>query len=254
MERIRFLNTYVDNVTMCEAVSRIDQLINCGGYHYVVTPNIDHIVRLEQDDEFKMAYKSADLIYTDGMPLVWISRLFGHPIKEKISGSDLFPKICELAAMKQYKIFLLGAAEGVAAKASINLRKKYDGLNIVGVYSPEFGFEKSEGSINKIIEAVRKSKPHILIVGLGAPKQEKFIFKYKDKLAVPITLAVGASIDFEAGEKKRAPKWMQNHGLEWFYRFLKEPRRLFKRYFISSLNIVYIFFKGLVSYLQGEYK
>ena len=122
MSRIKFLNTEVDNLTMKEAIQKIDELASNKKPSYVVTPNVDHIVKIESDNEFKQVYNEADLILTDGMPLIWISKLKGSPIKEKVSGSDLFPEVCKLAAEKGYKIFLLGAAEGVAAKAAVNLK------------------------------------------------------------------------------------------------------------------------------------
>jgi len=241
--RFKLMNTNIDNLTMKEALEEINELLNDGKYHFIVTPNLDHIVKLEVDAELQEVYQSADLILTDGTPLIWISKLYKKPIVEKISGSDLFPKVCELAAKEHYKIFLLGAMEGVAIKAAINLRKKYDGLQIVGTFSPPFGFDKDEGAINQIIEMINAAKPDILAVGLGAPKQEKFIFKYKDQLKVPLSLAIGATIDFEAGSVKRAPKWMQNIGLEWFYRLLKEPRRMYKRYLMDGVYIFPIFLK-----------
>lgn len=241
--RIKFLNTYIDNVTFDEAIEIIDRYINDGKYHYVVTPNVDHIVKLDLDNEFRKVYENADLILTDGKPLIWISKLLKTPIREKISGSDLFPRVCELASQKGYSVFLLGAAPGVAEIAAENLKHKFNNLNIVGVYSPSYGFENKVDEIKKIVKVVNERKPDILAVGLGAPKQEKFIYNYKNELKVPVSLAIGASIDFEAGNIKRAPKWMQNAGLEWFYRFIKEPKRLFKRYFIDDLRIIKILTK-----------
>ncbi|NMF04828.1 WecB/TagA/CpsF family glycosyltransferase [Clostridium beijerinckii] len=243
MSRITFLNTEIDNLTMSEAIGEIDKLVINRKPSYIVTPNVDHIVKLEKDEEFKEVYKNADLILTDGMPLIWISKMKSTPIKEKVSGSDLFPKVCELAAKKGHKIFLLGAAEGVAAKAAENLKKKYAGLNIVGTYSPSYGFEKKEDEIEKIIKIINEVKPDILAVGLGAPKQEKFLYKYREKLKVPVSLAIGASIDFEAGNIERAPVFMQKCGLEWFYRLCKEPKRMFKRYLVDDLKIFYIALK-----------
>ncbi|MHC6178767.1 WecB/TagA/CpsF family glycosyltransferase [Clostridium sp. JNZ X4-2] len=236
--RMKFLNTYIDNVTFNEALSEINRMINTKGYHYVVTPNVDHIVKLEKDNEFRKVYENADLILTDGKPLIWISKILKTPIKEKISGSDLFPKVCELAAKKHYTVFLLGAAPGVAKKAAENLIIKYRGLDVVGTFSPDYGFEKDPKKINGVIDIVDNCKPDILAVGLGAPKQEKFICKYKNIFKVPLSLAIGASIDFEAGNVKRAPKWMQRFGLEWFYRFLKEPKRMFKRYFVDDIKVI----------------
>ncbi|HAT4199479.1 TPA: WecB/TagA/CpsF family glycosyltransferase [Clostridium perfringens] len=243
MSRMNFLNTEIDNLTMNEALDRAEELIIKKKPSYVVTPNVDHIVKLENDKEFQDVYKNADLILTDGMPLIWISKIKGNPIKEKISGSDFFPKLCERAAEKGYSIFLLGAAEGVATKAAKNLKEKYEGLNIVGTYSPSYGFEKKDDEIKMIIEMINKAKPDILAVGLGAPKQEKFLHKYRNDLNVPISLAIGASIDFEAGNINRAPRWMQNCGLEWFYRLCKEPKRMFKRYVIDDFKIISIYRK-----------
>lgn len=243
MSRIKFLNTEVDNLTMNEAVQKIEQLILNKKPSYVVTPNVDHIVKLESDKEFQEVYKEADLILTDGMPLIWISKLKKNPIKEKVSGSDLFPEVCKLAAYKGYKVFLLGAAEGVAAKAAENLKEKYKGLNVVGTYSPSYGFEKKEHEIQEIIKMINEVKPDILAVGLGAPKQEKFLYNYRKQLNVPISLAIGASIDFEAGNIERAPEWMQHSGLEWFYRLCKEPKRMFKRYLVDDMKIFKLVFK-----------
>ncbi|MDK0690982.1 WecB/TagA/CpsF family glycosyltransferase [Clostridium perfringens] len=244
MSRMNFLNIEVDNLTMNEAIDKAEELIIKKKPSYVVTPNVDHIVKLENDKEFQEVYKNADLILTDGMPLIWISKIKGNPIKEKISGSDFFPKLCERAAEKGYSIFLLGAAEGVATKAAKNLKEKYEGLNIVGTYSPSYGFEKKDDEIKMIIEMINKAKPDILAVGLGAPKQEKFLHKYRNDLNVPISLAIGASIDFEAGNINRAPKWMQNSGFEWAYRLIKEPKRMFKRYVIDDMKI----FKLIIKY------
>lgn len=240
MARIKFMNTCIDNLTMSETLNEIDKLIQKKICSYVVTPNVDHIVRLEKDEELQKVYKNASLILTDGKPLIWISKWYKTPIKEKISGSDLFPKVCELAANKNYTMYLLGAAEGVADTAARNLMKKYPGLNIVGTYSPPFGFEKNEQEMNKIKTQIQEVHPDILIVGLGCPKQEKFMYYHCKELGVPISFGLGASIDFEAGNIKRAPKWMSNHGLEWLYRFSKEPKRLFKRYFVDDLKIIQV--------------
>lgn len=239
----KMFNINIDNITTEECLNKIDKFINDGSFHYLVTPNVDHIVKLSNDEEFMNVYNNADIVVTDGMPLVWYSKIIKKPIVEKISGSDLFPKVCEMASNKGYKIFLLGAADGIAEIAKKKLENKYSGLNIVGTYSPKYGFEKNQEEINKILHIVNEKKPDILAVGLGAPKQEKFIYKYKNKLRVPISLAIGASIDFEAGNMKRAPKWMQNSGLEWFYRLMKEPRRMFKRYIIDDSKFIKIMFK-----------
>jgi exopolysaccharide biosynthesis WecB/TagA/CpsF family protein len=240
---MKFMNTYVDNLDFDEVLAEIERLVENTTHSYVVTPNVDHIVKLESDKEFLELYNNATLILTDGKPLIWISKLYKKPIKEKISGSDLFPLLCGLAAAKGYKMFFLGAAEGVAATAAQKLTEKNPGLDVVGTYSPKMGFEKDEEEIEKIIKLVNESKANILIVGLGAPKQEKFIYRYKDRLDVNISLGLGASLDFEAGSVKRSPAWMSRVGLEWFYRLCKEPRRMFKRYIIDDMQIIKLFWK-----------
>lgn len=237
------MNTEIDNLTMEEALVEIDRLIQAPQNAYVVTPNVDHIIQLERGGALVDVYKKANLILTDGKPLVWISKLFGTPIKEKISGSDLFPRLCRMAADKDYTMFFLGAAEGVAHQAANNLMQKYNGLKVVGTYSPPLGFEQDENEMNRIVEMIKAVSPHILIVGLGCPKQELFILHNKDNLGVPISLGLGASLDFEAGCIKRAPKWMSENGLEWLYRFFQEPKRLFKRYFIDDIKILGLVWK-----------
>lgn len=243
MSRMKFMNTEIDNLTMKETIDEIDKLIKKDKNAFVVTPNVDHIVKLETDKELQEVYKDADLILTDGKPLIWISKFYKTPIKEKISGSDLFPLLCEMAAEKGYNMFFLGAGEGVANKAAQNLTNKFPKLNIVGTYSPPFGFEKDKKEIEKIINMVNKANTQILIVGLGCPKQEKFIHKYRKELNVPISLGLGASLDFEAGNIKRAPKWMSDNGLEWLYRLSKEPKRMFKRYIVDDVKIFKLMFK-----------
>ena len=243
MPRMRFMNTEVDNLTMSEALQAIDELIKADDCSYVVTPNVDHIVQLETNKELQDVYANASLILTDGKPLIWISKMYKTPIKEKISGSDLFPLLCEMAGKKGYKMFFLGAAEGVAAKAASNLMKRYEGLDVVGTYSPPFGFENDEEEMNKIKDMIHTAKPHILIVGLGCPKQEKFMYHHCRELGVPVSLGLGASLDFEAGNVKRAPKWMADHGLEWLFRITQDPKRMAKRYLIDDVKIFRLAFK-----------
>lgn len=238
MARIKFLNTHIDSLTMEEAVCEIDKLIQKRDCRYVVTPNLDHIVIMETDKEFAAIYDNADLIVADGKPLIWISKYLKNPIKEKISGSDLFPRMCELAARKGYSIFILGAAEGIADKAAENLKRKNPGLIIAGTYSPAFGFEKDNSELKKINDIIINAKPDILAVSLGSPKGEKFVYKHLKEYNVPLGISIGATIDFEAGNVRRAPKWMAEHGLEWLFRITQDPKRLVKRYWNDAIKII----------------
>ncbi len=241
--RIKLLNIYVDNLTMEETLDEISSLVEKRQNAYVVTPNVDHMVTLEKDEEFQRIYQEADLILTDGKPLIWISKLLKTPIKEKISGSDLFPRMVEQAAKKGHKMFFLGAREGVAKKAAEVFMEQYPTLQVVGVYSPSYGFEKKEEEIADIIAMIQEAKPDILVVGVGAPKQEKFIYRYRDQLQVPVSLGLGASFDFVAGTVKRAPRWMSEHGLEWLYRTFQEPKRLAKRYIVDAFMLLKLLWK-----------
>ena len=239
MTRMKFMNTAVDNISFDEAVKRCCDLAsgNTKG-HYVVTPNVDHIVRLESDEELAEVYRHADLILTDGKPLIWISKLYGKPIKEKISGSDLFPALCKAAAEQGLSMFFFGAGPGVADCAANNLRKRFPGLKVVGTFSPDYGFEKHYDKVEEEIELINSASPDILIVGLGCPKQEKFIYQYRHRIEAKLSLGLGASLDFEANTVKRAPRWMSACGLEWLYRISQDPARLAKRYLVDDIRIL----------------
>lgn len=243
MGRIQLLNTEIDNISMEEALDRIDAMVQGRKPAYVVTPNLDHIVTIERDAYFREAYAHADLILADGKPLLWIAKARKTPIREKISGSDLFPRLAELAANKGYTMFFLGAGEGIAAQAAEKLKKQYPGLRIAGCYAPPIGFEQDRSAVHEIIQRVQTVNPDILVVGLGTPKQEKFLYRYYKQMGVPVSLGLGASFDFIAGNRKRAPRWMSEHGLEWLYRTLQEPKRLAGRYIKDAVCILPILIK-----------
>lgn len=229
MSRVKLLNAVIDNISMTELLEALDQGV-------VFTPNVDHLVKLQSDQEFFEAYHSADFKTCDSKILFYVSKLLGMPLKEKISGSDLFPAFYWHHRQDPgIKIFLLGAREGVAAKAQQLINTKTGRNIVVDVYSPSFGFEKDEEECLRIIDLINQSDANVLAVGFGAPKQEKFIYKYKSKLKdIKIFMAIGATLDFEAGNIKRAPKWISEMGLEWLYRLLSEPQRLWKRYLVEG--------------------
>ena len=243
MKRVKIGNALIDNVSYTECIDIIKKKIHDHGKMYVVTPNVDHIVKLNSDKMFASVYREAGLVVADGMPLIWASKLLKTPIKERICGSDLFPDLCALASEKQYRLFFLGGLEGVAHEAASKLRNQFEGIKIEQIYSPPFGFEDDEAESRKIIDMINEVQPHILFIGVGAPKQEKWLYNNFKHLNINVGIGIGASFDFVAGNIKRAPVTIQNLGLEWFWRFLQEPRRLFRRYFVEDMQFLSIIFK-----------
>lgn len=237
LNRMKFMNSYIDNVTKKEAIDYIEECIASKKIGHVITPNVDQIIRIERDSYFKEICQNAELLLVDGTPLMWIAKAYGTPIKEKICGSDLVPELCSLSAQKGYKVFLLGAAEGVADKAARNLCEKYKGMKIAGTYSPPLGFEKDKKEIDRINKILYESDADLLFVGMGVPKQDIFIYENMAKYKIPLSFSIGGTIDFIAGEQKRAPKWINKIGFEWFYRLLCNPKRMFKRYLVDDMQI-----------------
>ncbi|MDT3843914.1 MAG: WecB/TagA/CpsF family glycosyltransferase [Bacillota bacterium] len=205
--------------------------------------NVDVIVKMEKDEYLKKISDEADLTLVDGKPLVWIAKWHKHPVKEKISGSDLVPELCRVAAEKGYGMFIIGGAEGVAKRAKKNLQEKYKGIKIVGTYSPPFGFEKDVRELQKINRMISDVHPDLVIACFGCPKQEKWIYENYHDYEGTVSICAGATVDFLAGDVKRAPKWMSDHGFEWTYRLLQEPGRLSKRYLIDDIKIVKLIMK-----------
>ena len=241
--RISLFGITIDNVTMAQAGGRIRQLLHEGkGRHYVVTPNVDHIVRLSRDEAFRNVYAGASLVIPDGMPLVWASRPLGHPLQTRVTGADLLCRICEMAASTGWSVFLLGGRDGVPERAAQNLRARYPGLRIAGTYSPPMGFEHDHAENQRAIEEVNRARPDILAIGLGAPKQELWIAAHRNELQFGVGLCIGAAIDFAAGTLERAPLWMQEHGFEWLWRLIQDPKRLWKRYLVDDMA-----FAGIVA-------
>ncbi len=242
--KVNILSVNIDNINMDEAVLALQRFILEKKKQYsIFTPNVDFLIKAQFDNHFKNILNRADLLLSDGKPLIWASRFLGNKLSEKISGSSLFFKICSLSATKDYKIFLLGAEQGVASLAADNLKKRYNGLIIAGTYSPPFGFENNTAEVSKTLTILQQSKADILFVGMGAPKQEYFISKYKDEYQIPVSLGIGASIDFAAGIKKMPPEFIKNIGFAWLWRLLSEPKRLWKRYLIEDMRFFYYIFK-----------
>ena len=218
----------------------------------LITPNVDHLVKLQRDAGFYDVYREAEWVVCDSKILYLLSKLLRRPLPEAIPGSSFFTAYyMHHKDDADCRIFLLGAKEGIAAKAMERINGKVGRRIVVGAHSPSFGFEKHEQECDDIIGIVNKSGANVLLVGVGAPKQEKWIMKYRDRMpGVKLFMALGATIDFEAGTLKRAPVLWQKIGMEWLYRVLKEPRRLFRRYFVDDMQFFFYFAKQLL----GLYK
>lgn len=241
--RTRFLNCHFDNVSFAEAVDVVRSHVQSRVPGFMVSLNTDIAVRLEEDPDFVAAYNAADLALMDSMPLIRLAGLTGIKVKERLSGSDLMPRICEVAAREGWSCFFLGGKGDVPVIAARNLSHRFPGLTVCGTFSPEYGFEKTPSGIAEVVQTVRSANPDLLFICLGTPKSEKILYPHLQEFNVPFTFSVGAAIDFAAGTVKRAPLWVQRANLEWFYRFLQEPRRLFKRYFVDSWRIGAIYSK-----------
>lgn len=225
---IAILGVPFDNVTTGETVSLVEQMVASRKPHYFVTANVDFLVQAQEDVELRRILFDANLVLCDGTPLVWASRLLGNPLPERVAGSDLVPLLARIAEEKRYHLFFLGGTTESTERAVANLKSRHPNLSVVG-YSPPFN-KLLEMDHEEIKRRIAEAKPDLLFVSFGCPKQEKWIAMHYLTLGVPVSAGVGATIDFIAGQMKRAPVWMQRSGTEWIFRILQEPRRLFRRY------------------------
>jgi exopolysaccharide biosynthesis WecB/TagA/CpsF family protein len=212
------MDTRIDNLTMSEVLGQIEKLVAHSASSHIITANVDHLVLKRKSPDINEIYGKAALIVPDGVPLLWAARFLKTPLRERINGTDLMEKTCELAAKMSFSIFLLGAPEGVAAGAAHNLQSKFPGLIVSGTYSPHIGFENDMDENIKIITLLREKKPDILFCSLGVPKGIKWIDRNLPACTIPLAMEVGASFMFISGQMKRAPRWMQKNGLEWLWR------------------------------------
>lgn len=212
-----------------------------GPCRYVVTPNVDHAVMYQSSAALRKAYDRASLVLADGAPVVLASRLLGRPLPERVAGSDLVPALFDRqmtfqsAMNRPLRVFFLGAGPGVAVRAAHLTHQRWRQVDVVGTYSPPLGFERDTLEGQRILQRIAESKPDLLLVGFGAPKQELWVERHASQIQAKVALCVGATIDFLAGEKSRSPLWMRENGLEWLHRLGSEPQRLAKRYLRDAL-------------------
>ncbi|WP_169334363.1 WecB/TagA/CpsF family glycosyltransferase [Rubritalea marina] len=215
----------------------------------IATANLDFLALVQEDDQLQQALIESDLVLADGMPLIWMSKLLGDPLPERVAGSDMVPRMLGLAEAKGYRIFFLGGKEEVIHAAEQNIRKKWPELQIAGMYSPPFApLEQMDHA--SICQRIKESQTDLLFVSFGCPKQEKWMAMNFRELGVPVSIGVGATIDFLAGTVKRAPVWMRKTGLEWVYRTCQEPKRLAKRYWKDICVVLPGLFKQYKNYKE----
>jgi N-acetylglucosaminyldiphosphoundecaprenol N-acetyl-beta-D-mannosaminyltransferase len=241
--RVRFGELWVDSLTFAEALDAIEALVVAGRGGSVFTPNVDHVINADHNPSFRAAYASASLSLADGQPLVWTSRLLGARLPEKISGSDLVIPLMKRAAARRWRVYLFGGGPGVAEKAAQVLTEQH-GVTIVGCEAPRISLEPDPAVDGPAVERIRKANAQLLLVALGAPKQELWLHRTGAGIRPTVGVGVGASLDFVAGAR-RAPRWMSRAGLEWLFRLLQEPRRLARRYLINDPKFLLILYRTL---------
>lgn len=239
IKRINICNVPVDPLTMGQTLKKIDQSIQDGKPVHHVVINAAKVVNAQTDPELKKSIVNCDIINADGKSIVWAAKLLNRPVPERVAGIDLMERLVELAATKKYKVFFFGAKEDVVTKVVETYRAKF-GNEIIAGYRNGYYKKEEELSIAKQIAA---SGAHILFVAITSPYKEIFLNTYKDIIKIPFIMGVGGSFDVISGKVKRAPVWMQNAGLEWLYRVIQEPKRMWKRYLVGNSKFIFLVLK-----------
>jgi N-acetylglucosaminyldiphosphoundecaprenol N-acetyl-beta-D-mannosaminyltransferase len=243
--RVQLASVPVDAVTMAEALDAIELLVDRGEGGAVFTPNVDHVVLADEDPRMRAAYERVSLSLADGMPLVWASRLLRRAVPEKVSGSDLVLPLLERAAARGWRVYFFGGEPGVGEAARARLRERLPSLEVVGVDAPRVDLDCPADRRTALLAPILAARPHLVLVALGAPKQEIWIDATREALRPAVLLGVGASLDFIAGTVPRAPRWMSRSGLEWAYRLAREPRRLWRRYLVRDPKFLVLLGRAL---------
>lgn len=242
-DKVDFLGLPFDYVTVDQALERIDEFIRQGASHKIFCPNVTLLVWSRKNEELRRIYQECDLLPIDGMGIYYASRLLGNPVPEMVSGSLLFFKLIERASEKGYRVYLFGTTQEILDKAVHNLARQYPSLKIAGYRNGYFSHEDEPS----IVQEIRRMHPDILFMGMSTPLKERFVDRYLAEMGVPVCLGVGGSFDIAAGVYKFAPVWMRNLALEWLYRLLQEPRRLWKRYLTTNTIFLWIVLKAFVT-------
>jgi N-acetylglucosaminyldiphosphoundecaprenol N-acetyl-beta-D-mannosaminyltransferase len=231
--RVRVGQISMDRLTRADALDAVERLVEAGAGGTVFTPNVDHLVLAEDDAAFREAYAQASVVLVDGTPVWWATRLLGDGLPEKVSGADFVEPLLRRAAARGWRTYVVGGLPGAASEAVERLRATGPVPEVVGVDDGRIGLEETPEQ-QAVVARVRAAQPRLLLVALGAPKQEKWSQLHRAELAPAVAVCIGASLDFVAGRLKRAPAWVSSAGLEWAHRLAHEPRRLWRRYLVND--------------------
>ena len=245
VQRVNILGVGISAINMKQTLAVIEQCISQDKQSYICVTGVHGVMESQRDSRLRSIHNRAELVTPDGMPLVWLGRVWGYPSVRRVYGPDLMLAVCQYSQERGYRHFLYGGAERVAKALAGKLQTRFPGLQIVGTYSPPFRPLTDEEDA-QVVEMINEARPDIVWVGLSTPKQEYWMASHIGKLRAPLLIGVGAAFDFHAGLKKQAPLWMQRNGLEWLFRLLAEPRRLWRRYLVNNpLFIMLILMQAL---------
>jgi N-acetylglucosaminyldiphosphoundecaprenol N-acetyl-beta-D-mannosaminyltransferase len=235
----KVLGVEVDAVQIPHVIHQMEEWMHArDGSHFIALTSVDTIMQAWHQDSFRQILNAADLTVPDGMPLVWLGRMMGYEMKRRVYGPDLLLDFCRATQAKGYGHFFYGGASGVPERLADALLRRCPHLRVTGTYSPPFRRLTQEEDM-QAVEMINQAAPDVLWVGLGCPKQERWMFEHRHLLNVPVTVGVGAAFDFYTGRVAQAPCWMREHGLEWFFRLTQEPRRLWRRYLIQNPQFIF---------------
>jgi N-acetylglucosaminyldiphosphoundecaprenol N-acetyl-beta-D-mannosaminyltransferase len=235
-EQVEVLGITIDSLTLEQLLREVEVFVHEKEQKIVLYVNVHCMDVAHRDPEYKRLLQQADLIYCDGFGVVLGARILGRPLSRRMTGADWIYDLAAMSAEKGYRLFFLGGEKGVAEKAAIELKGKYPGLEVAGCHH---GYLQLNRDGPDLVRMINESETDILLVGFGTPLQEKLIFKHRSNLKVPVIWAVGALFDFASGKTPRAPRWMLDHGLEWLYRFLIEPGRMWQRYLLGNTKFLF---------------
>lgn len=237
--RFPILNTYVNALSLDETVAEVEKIVAAGVPTQHVVVNASKVNLMEADPKLAEIVNACPLINADGASVVWAAKKLGVPLMERVTGIDLFQRLVELSSEKGYKLYLFGAKEEVVVKVKEIFEERYPGICIVGYRNGYF----TEADEAQIVADMAASGADMMFVAFSSPKKEYWVHRYLGQIGIPFVMGVGGSFDVVAGVTDRAPKWMQDHGLEWFYRFIQEPGRLWKRYIVGNAKFVALTYK-----------